>query len=458
MIKRFILVFGISCSGLAFGYDSSIEGGASLTYTDNAGFSSERREEDLISSLTGRYLFRGESSYARLFTSLGATYDHYLENTFTDHLDIEGIVQFAGVISPKQLEWVVENLTTDTFDNPTRFSRTSDGARLNVFSTGPTLMTVINPENTFVLNLRHSIINDEDDVDSIRKKAEGIYAHQFSEVAGFRFITLGEQVEFDEEEQVFLGAMTDFNRYEAFINPYRNGNNNRIEFELGATQIERQTDKEKDTYPRWAFIASHSIENTRGVTLSLSQRFSDSIDNLVTASADLANSSFDQSSSQSSITSSVSGVQQGTSTSLIDDSSNSIVEEKRAELAFSFYNDIANFYPTFYVDRRLTSELFVPGTGDRLRRGADFVFGRRLSARTDAALGIFVSKSIFDNQAVDAEYLQGYVARASYLLAPRLEFSSELSRNVRTEVTSGIPDENTEEHRLMFSVYYLPKF
>jgi len=458
MIKRFILVVGLSFSTLAFSYDSSVEGGASLTYTDNAGFSSDRREEDLISSLTGRYLFRGESSYARLLTSLGATYDHYLGNTFTDHLNLDGVVQLAGVISPKQLEWVVENLTADTFDNPTRFSRSGDGSRLNVFSTGPTLMSVINPENTFLLNLRHSIINDEDDVDSVRKKAEGIYEHQFSEVAGFRFVTLGEQVEFDEDEQVFLGTMTDFNRYEAFINPYRNGNNSRIEFELGTTQIERQTDKEKDTYPRWAFLASHSIENTRDISLSLSQRFSDSIDDLVTASTGIANSSFGQSSSQASVTNSVGGVQQSASTLLIDDSSNAVVEEKNAALAFSFYGNVVDFYPTVYVNRRLTSELFTPGTGDRLRRGADFLFGRRLNARTDAALGVFISKSIFDNQAVDVEYLQGYVARISYLLAPRVEFSSELSRDVRREVASSISEEHAEEHRLMFSVYYLPKF
>ena len=452
----FSLFFLLFSSASVYGYESSVEGGVSMSYTDNAAFQSQNRQNDLILELGGRYRFWGESSYSRLLTDLGASYQHYLQDTFANQVTVDGMVQLAAIIAPKQVEWIFEDYVTDVFNNPTRLFRPTDRSRLNIFSTGPTLMSVINPANTIVLDLRHVIVNDEAGIDSVREKAEATLDHKFSEVSGFSFVLFGEQVKFDAQEQGLFGVVQDFNRYEAFIMPYRDSQNTHLEFDIGVTEIERLEDNEKDLLARWGVKATYFIPKVREFTVELSQRHSDSVNDLISSS--IASSRVDSNGLVvSDLSSSVSSLQDQTVSSLsVEDSSNAIIEQKNAAISLQLFGDIVDFYSTAYVERRTVNDLFYANGQDRLRRGIDFAFGKRVSPRLDFSLGIFTSKSLFDDRDTGVEYLQSYVTRMTYLVARRVEFSGQISRDIRKDVADSF-EQNAEENRIMFSLYYLPK-
>lgn len=137
---------------------------ASMTRIDNINLTLTPSKEEWVTSLTGNLSLVENSS--ELIANINASLSHKLYDSST-HLN-KSIANLSAnarwIIKPKQLDWFISDLYTQSLINPLGVDIQSNRQDTNVFSTGPNYYWRINSINNVNLEARLGKVNSENKV------------------------------------------------------------------------------------------------------------------------------------------------------------------------------------------------------------------------------------------------------------------------------------------------------
>lgn len=230
---------------------------------------------DWTESLTGGvgYVERTTDLNARLLAQVERR--HYLRGTFQDDTRYFANGAALWTISPQQLSWAVEDVAADALLNPTAQDTPTNRTKTNFLSTGPEFTFRVNPADMPVLGARYGRYDIEGPGDNQRYSGYARWVHKLSELEKLSFNYETMRVDFAPPT-----SYPNFLRQDEYLRYERISALDGISVDGGVART-RLYGGESTTGRLVRVTASHTLNSESAIKLLLSDQISDSATDLI---------------------------------------------------------------------------------------------------------------------------------------------------------------------------------